>query len=142
LSLYIGVDLKSEHRNGSMNSVHVAVVADKVVVRCIEVAVFFADPAERGAPRSEDRELGLHGVSVNFSPCVFAYAVIHRFMAGETSKGTIRWKVISVHHLYILQVKSLKRRRSTVLVATSAIGTSLTGPLRSTTPKIGGLSTA
>lgn len=105
-----------------------AVVAEEVVVCCVEVAVFFAGPAERGVPRSEDRELGFRGVRVNFTSCVFAYAVVHCFMAGETSKGIIRRKIIGVKSSTFSKSKPLKRRRSTVLAATSAIGTSLTSP--------------
>ena len=49
-----------------------AVVAEEVVVRGVEVDVFLAVASECGVPGSEDRELAFHGVCVDSAPSVFA----------------------------------------------------------------------
>lgn len=72
-----------EHYQGSLNPVSVAVVGEEVVVGCVEVDIFLAVASEGCVPRSEDRELALHGVDMNSSPCILTYAVVHRLMAAE-----------------------------------------------------------
>ena len=48
-----------------------------------------AAAAECCVPCSEDRELGLHRVGVDFAPRILAHAMVHSFMRAEDSQGAV-----------------------------------------------------